>query len=297
MDEYKDKFNVISILGEGSYGEVALVQSKKNRDFFAAKVIDINKVHYTSNKPKSIIKQNIQKEINILQKLSDIDGIVKFYSVFIDDIYFIIIMEYIDGLDMFEYKQDFLRNNDSLNSIPSDLIIHYMKIFCSAMIEVHNRGIIHSDIKSENTIITGKKLSIVDFGLSCIPGPIPCDPSHGTLVFLSPEKLDAFINHKTLTIEEYKASDVWAFGVTFFTFIHIQNEIVDVKEKNDFEDLLQQLYESLQNMTLNFTYNDGNEKNVEIIKKVLIVSLDKDPKTRPTFAQILKFLQTSSNEK
>lgn len=323
MDEFNKKFNSVSVLGEGRYGKVSLVQDNKTYKFFAAKFINIDIISFRNKKSITGIQQTIQEEVNILRKLSDVDNIIKFDSVFFDDRCVIIIMEYMNGLDMIEYKHDFLRNNNnpmnSMNPISSDLIIHYMTSFCTAMAQVHDRGIIHNDIKPENILIAGNDLKIIDFGLSFIPYPDNnqikninnYNNNHnisikninicGTPQFFSPEKLDAALNNKLLTIDEYKASDVWAFGITFYLFIHPADEMIDVIHIDNMDNmknmghLLRKYHNNIKKMTIPFTYDDGHKKNSRLIRKIISASVFKSSQIRPTFSKLLKIL-TRYNE-
>ena len=73
-DKFED-FEILQILGKGSYGFVAKIRSLKNKKIYAMKQIDLDKVG--SNKEKQLCKQ----EITLLQQL-DHPNINKYYKSF-----------------------------------------------------------------------------------------------------------------------------------------------------------------------------------------------------------------------
>ena len=81
-------------MGSGAFGKVFLTFNKHNPDHkVAIKVMNKNKLkdHLDA----------IQEEVGILTKL-DHPNIVKYYETYIDEKYIYLVMEYIDGGELFE---------------------------------------------------------------------------------------------------------------------------------------------------------------------------------------------------
>ena len=81
-------------MGSGAFGKVFLTFNKHNTDHkVAIKVMNKNKLkdHLDA----------IQEEVCILTKL-DHPNIVKYYETYIDEKYIYLVMEYIDGGELFE---------------------------------------------------------------------------------------------------------------------------------------------------------------------------------------------------
>ena len=83
------------VLGSGAFGKVFLTHNKHNtKHEVAIKVL---------NKKKLVDHLDaIQEEIQILTKL-DHPNIVKYYETYIDDRYIYLVMEYIDGGELFDF--------------------------------------------------------------------------------------------------------------------------------------------------------------------------------------------------
>jgi len=126
---------------------------------------------------------SIREEIAILNKL-DHPNVVKYYETYIDKKFIYLVMEYIDGGELFEKiaKQE--------NQVFSeDMAARYMKKLFSALNHMHAQGIVHRDIKPENILLTKHdELKLVDFGLSkrTKPGERKMKTIAGTPYYMAP---------------------------------------------------------------------------------------------------------------
>ena len=147
-------------LGQGGFAAVyraTLDNSSKN---YAIKIIP--KEQYDSSKRKSLLEK-LKNETHIQKKLNH-KNIVQLKLSFEDETNHYIVLEYCPGKSV----RDFLRKN--LNGHLSEpetrkIINDVIEGLCF----LHNRRIIHHDLKLENLLIgSDGKVKIADFGLATI---------------------------------------------------------------------------------------------------------------------------------
>ena len=97
IDELRKNYDFSSkeknILGKGSFGKVLLTHNKLKKDFqVAIKIMDKRKL-------EDMIEA-MEQEVKILNKL-DHPNIVKYYETYQDEKYYYLVMEYIDGGELF----------------------------------------------------------------------------------------------------------------------------------------------------------------------------------------------------
>lgn len=126
------------ILGSGKYGVVRKGISTKNPDFkVAVKVIDISKL---ASQFHSLIQ-----EILTLKKI-DHPNIVTIYEMFKDDERLYLVMEYVEGQELF----DFVSERFKLKEKEACEIIEQL---VKAIRYLNTLGICHRDLKPENIMI------------------------------------------------------------------------------------------------------------------------------------------------
>ena len=200
-------YTLIKYLGCGSTSVVTLVENEKTGQRFSAKVIskkDIENRH---------MMKSIQMEISILQTI-DHPNIIKIYDTFeISDEnqnqYIVMILEYCKNGDLLTYAID---NGFSSENQKKKIIMGFL----DAIRYLHNRGISHGDIKTENILLdTNLTAKLCDFGYCRTSTVAGNDAKNGTLYYAAPElfKKGQFDTLKT---------DIWAIGVTLYAISELQ---------------------------------------------------------------------------
>ncbi len=132
-------------------------------------------------------------------------NIVHIYDFAKEDDNFRMIMEYVEGVDLFDLLEEVHRLPSSIG-----LLIGYA--ICSALEYAHYRGIIHRDIKPSNIIISRKgEIKLMDFGIArdenlgdlTRPGT-----SLGTPAYMSPEQV--------MGVKTDFRSDIFSLGVVLY---------------------------------------------------------------------------------
>ena len=138
-------------LGSGSYGNVSLVKSSKNKFFYAIKNISCKQILYGQ------LHTNLELERSILVKI-DHPFIVKLVKTMKDKNYIYFLMDYIKGKELF----DVIRDIGLLNKFQTQF---YGASIMLAVQYLHERKFIYRDIKPENIMVLGNGfIKLIDFG-------------------------------------------------------------------------------------------------------------------------------------
>ena len=138
-------------LGSGSYGNVSLVKSSKNKFFYAIKNISCKQILYGQ------LHLNLELERSILVKI-DHPFIVKLVKTMKDKNYVYFLMDYIKGKELF----DVIRDIGLLNKFQTQF---YGASIMLAVQYLHERKFIYRDIKPENIMVLGNGfIKLIDFG-------------------------------------------------------------------------------------------------------------------------------------
>ncbi|KAL4471796.1 hypothetical protein ABPG72_008814 [Tetrahymena utriculariae] len=189
----------IKLLGEGAFGKAYLVEDLRTHELLVQKQMDMKAM-------SSEEKRETQKEARILQQLNH-PNIVKFKDVYTTKKgKLCIIMEYADGGDLAKVVKDargkFLQEKQ---------ILDWFTQICLAMKHVHDRKIIHRDLKGQNIFLTRNHIvKLGDFGIARVLSKTveKAKTMVGTPYYLSPE----IIESKPYSFK----TDIWSLGVILY---------------------------------------------------------------------------------
>jgi serine/threonine protein kinase len=194
-------FEYIKVLGLGSYGKVLLVREKKTGKLFAQKQL----------KKASLIIQTktVERTINEKTILESVHhpSIVKLYYAFQDDSKLYLILEYLQGGELFQHLQQ-----EKFLSETSAAV--YLAQMILALEHLHNIGIVYRDLKPENCLLDSDGfLVLTDFGLSKVGlnDEELCTSLIGTPEYMAPEILQ--------DVPYDYAVDFWSLGCVMFDML------------------------------------------------------------------------------
>jgi serine/threonine protein kinase len=255
-------YKIIKQVGKGSYGVVYLCQNKIKNQLCVIKRINLSKL---DNKEK----EETINESKILQKL-DHQNIIKFIEVFIEkksQTTLNIVTEYADDGDLSQK----INSQPKKNLFPENLILDYFTQICLALKHIHDKKIIHRDLKSQNIFLTKKGLiKIGDFGVAKNLKNTwkKASTMIGTPYYLSPE----IVLSKPYSFK----SDIWSLGVLLYEMMCLKMPFDAVS--------LPML--TLKIMKGNFTPpSNFYSKDLRFLLSCL---LNVNPDKRPNINQILK---------
>ncbi|XP_034517905.1 serine/threonine-protein kinase Nek11 isoform X8 [Ailuropoda melanoleuca] len=189
-------------LGSGSFGTVYLVSDKKAKQGEELKVL--KEISIGDLNPNETVQANL--EAQLLSKL-DHPAIVKFHASFVEQDNFCIITEYCEGRDLDCKIQEC---KEAGKTFPESQIIEWFIQLLLGVDYMHERRILHRDLKSKNIFLKNNLLKIGDFGVSrLLLGS--CDVATtltGTPHYMSPE---------ALTHQGYNTkSDIWSLACILY---------------------------------------------------------------------------------
>lgn len=151
---------------------------------------------------------DVTKEVKTLKACQGNENIVKLIEVMRDAAYTYIIMELLEGGELFER----IRSSDRFTEQEA---CTYFRQIVNAVAFMHKNGIAHRDLKPENMLFLSRDsqvLKIVDFGFATETNSCMNTPCF-TLSYAAPEML--FGNGLTYT----EACDLWSLGVILYTML------------------------------------------------------------------------------
>ncbi|XP_073915229.1 serine/threonine-protein kinase Nek11 isoform X4 [Castor canadensis] len=249
-------------LGSGSFGTVYLVSDKKAKQGEELKVL--KEISVGELNPNETVQANL--EAQLLSKL-DHPAIVKFHASFVEQDNFCIITEYCEGRDL-DYKIQEYKEAGKI--FPENQIIEWFIQLLLGVDYMHERRILHRDLKSKNIFLKNNLLKIGDFGVSrLLMGS--CDLATtltGTPHYMSPEAL----KHQGYDTK----SDIWSLACVLY-------EMCCMKQAFTGSNFLSIVLKIVEGDTPSLPVRYSRELNT-IMKSML----NKNPSLRPSAIEILK---------
>ena len=196
-------YKVIQQLGEGSFGKAFLCKRESDDSLCVIKQILIEGMDKKE-------KDDVLNESIILAKLDHLN-IIKFFEVFESNKpkhMVNIVTEYADGGDLSEKIKE--KKNKNNNFTESEILDYFTQI-CLAIKHIHEKKIIHRDLKSGNIFLMKNGLvKLGDFGIAkrFQKTMDKAKTIIGTPYYFSPE----IINGKPYDSK----SDIWSLGVLLY---------------------------------------------------------------------------------
>ncbi|XP_056610216.1 serine/threonine-protein kinase Nek5 isoform X2 [Triplophysa dalaica] len=197
-----DDYELIGQIGRGAFGRALLVRPKDSDPAMPRYVIKEINMRQMSVRDRDASR----KEVSLLSKMKH-PNIVAFYKSFYDRNNLYILMEYCDAGDLMNRIQ-----SQRGRVFTEQQIIHWFVQICLGLKHIHDRKVLHRDIKSQNIFLTdgGQKVKLGDFGIartlnSTMELARTCV---GTPYYLSPEICENRpYNNKT---------DIWSLGCVLY---------------------------------------------------------------------------------
>ena len=209
MDEIRELIkypNNLEYLAKGQFGTVYKLTYKGKE--YAIKKISKDKIDYNEDEDKrEYLKNALQREKDILKKMSEFENSVKYYDFFIEGEDYIFVLEYCET--------DLSKILKAKGNLTSSEILYIMEGLNKPLKYMQKNGILHRDIKPENILIkyvdsskTNYIPKIGDYGISRELDNRVAYTFLGSPAYMSPEILNGEIYNDK--------SDLFSIGVLIY---------------------------------------------------------------------------------
>uniref|UniRef100_A0AAA9TIU9 non-specific serine/threonine protein kinase n=1 Tax=Bos taurus TaxID=9913 RepID=A0AAA9TIU9_BOVIN len=253
-----EKYIRVQKIGEGSFGKAILVRSTEDGRQYVIKEINISRM---SNKER----EESRREVAVLANMRH-PNIVQYRESFEENGSLYIVMDYCEGGDLFK------RINAQKGVLfQEDQILDWFVQICLALKHVHDRKILHRDIKSQNIFLTRDgTIQLGDFGIARVLNSTVelARTCIGTPYYLSPEICENKpYNNK---------SDIWALGCVLYEMCTLKHAFEAGNMKNL---VLKIISGSFPPVSLHYSYD---------LRSLLSQLFKRNPRDRPSVNSILE---------
>ena len=250
-------YETVKSIGSGSFGQGYLVRHKyEDKNYVVKKV----KTRDMSQKDR----ENTEQEVRLLQKLRH-SNIVAYKDSYIDrDQFLCIVMVYCEGGDVYTK----IKSNKG-KKFAEGQILSWLAQTLMALLYLHERRILHRDLKTQNIFLKNDRVKLGDFGIAKVLDGTKdfANTCIGTPYYMSPE----LFKNKPYS---YK-SDVWALGCVVYEMCNLRHAF-DAQSLN-----------GLAMKILKGSYPPPNQSYSKVLRDLVTNMLSVNPKDRPSLIDVL----------
>ncbi|KAF2459813.1 kinase-like domain-containing protein, partial [Lineolata rhizophorae] len=281
-------YELVELIGKGSYGRVFMSRSIEHAKMVAVKIIEIDSSDYGEDirNRDNAIKEYVN-EIRILKQLKDsrAQNVNILYDAFPLQSQMWIVSEYCPGGSVHTLMKA------SPTGLEEQYIIPIARELAVALKSVHDAGIVHRDVKAGNVLITADgRVQLCDFGISGIMESELSKRSTfiGTPNWMPPELLNSnpdFGGDPNHHLSYGNEVDCWAFGCTLIEMATGQPPNARTRHF----DLVSALMKALPKLE--------GDRFSEGLRDLVSFCLQEKPQDRPSADSILKHQYIANTSK
>ena len=275
----EEKYEIIEQIGQGGMAYVYKARDLRLNRFVAVKVL---KNEFMEN--EEFLKKFL-REAQADAKLAH-PNIVNVYDVGIQEGYYYIVMEYIDGSTLKDYIK-------SKKRITAEETVTIISAVASGLAHAHNNNIIHRDVKPHNILLTSSKMAkVADFGIAraiTSSTVTATEEALGSVHYISPEQArGGFLDAR---------SDLYSLGIMMYEMLtgelpydadtpvavalkHVQNNVEAPSG------IIKTIPDNLNQIVLNLTRrkaDDRYQSAEDLLNDLKLVESDPNVKILPTY--------------
>ncbi|XP_067385529.1 serine/threonine-protein kinase 36 [Emydura macquarii macquarii] len=190
-----EKYHVLEMIGEGSFGRVY-----KGRRKYSAQVVALKFIPKVGRSEKEL--KNLQREIEIMRGLHH-PNIVHMLDSFETDKEVVVVTDYAEG-ELFQILEDD-------GNLPEDQVQDIASQLVSALYYLHSHRILHRDMKPQNILLgKGGVIKLCDFGFARAM-------SINTMVLTSIKGTPLYMSPELVQEKPYDhTADLWSVGCILY---------------------------------------------------------------------------------
>ena len=221
-----EDLTLIKQIGKGSFGEVFITSKAGTKELFATK--KVKKSMVTAEK----VKKYFNNELFILKNVNH-PNIVKLYDIKQTLNNFYLVFDLCNGGGLSNCLERYKKKHDG-KPFPENIVQHLMKQIVSGMKYLHNKKILHRDIKLDNILVKFETdedkdndnyfkatIKIIDFGFarylendslaqSILGSPINMDPK----ILMKMKRIE---NNQSFGYDQ--KADIWSLGTVCYELL------------------------------------------------------------------------------
>lgn len=271
------------ICGKGAFSEVHKVSHRLDGSLYAIKK---SKHPMFSNKAR---RDSLQ-EVFALSTLQGHPNILSYKDAWFEEKgqFLLIQTEYIPDGNLYS------RFVEKRKPMPSDHLFYLAKDISSALSYVHQRGIVHLDVKPDNIFqchrgLTRSSYVLADFGLACHKEGFDARSTEGDARYLPPEALaenpakpfSFGEKQKATSFSDLRAGDVFSLGATLYELAMGVPLQKSGRNPNASREAYAQMAEQV-----------GQECGSDIVRHIVMLCLEPDPAVRISASNMWNYCET-----
>ncbi|CAI4227803.1 unnamed protein product [Auanema sp. JU1783] len=214
-------FNLLKVLGKGSFGKVMLVELKSKSEFYAMKCLK-----------KDVILEDDDTECTYIERrvlilASQCPFLCQLFCSFQTNEYLFFVMEYLNGGDLMHHIQQVKKFDENRTRFYACEIIVALQF-------LHSNNIIYRDLKLDNILLDAEgHIKLADFGMAKTEMNRENGMAStfcGTPDYISPEIIKGQLYNE--------AVDFWSFGVLMYEMLVGQSPFHGEGEEELFDSIL-----------------------------------------------------------
>ena len=236
-------FNLITVLGKGSFGKVLLMEKKDTKKLYAIKTIQKQKLYNAKKKNHAMVERTVLAQISS-------PFVVKLYYAFQSSQKLYLVLDFMQGGDLFYHLHHYKYFTEEMaRFFAAEIVL--------ALQDLHTHNILYRDLKPENILMDRSgHIKLADFNLAKkVDANERSNTICGTPEYISPEILKGSPHGREV--------DFWGLGCIVYEMIEGKSPF--------FSSNYNQLFSKIVNGSYSFS-EKFSVKAMDLISQLLVVS-------------------------